>query len=135
LKRAQRYALALNAPLAVIAKDRPRPDSAAPLQVLGEVKDRVCLVADDMASTGRTLAGAAEALRQAGAKEVHAIFTHPVMAPGASERFFAAQFGKVLTTDSIPVSADARLEVVPITPLLARTVRFLCGDGEGLDHR
>jgi ribose-phosphate pyrophosphokinase len=131
LKRAQRYALALNAPLAVIAKDRSRPDSAAPLQVLGEEKGRVCLVVDDMASTGRTLAGAAEALRQAGAKEVHAIFTHPVMAPGASERLFAAQFGKVLTTDSIPVSADSWLQVVPIAPLLARTVRSLCGDSKG----
>src|SRR5262249_22707694 len=92
LKRAQRYALALDAPLAVIARTRPRPDAAAPLQVLGEVAERVCLVIDDMASTGRTLAGAAGALRQAGAREVHAIFTHAVMAPGAGDRLLAAQF-------------------------------------------
>ncbi len=131
LKRAQRYALALDAPLAVIAKERPRPDAAAPLQVLGEVKDRVCLVVDDMASTGRTLAGAADALRQAGAKEVHAVFTHAVMAPGAVDRLFAARFGRVLTSDSIPVSADPWLEVVSIAPLLARTVRYLCGENVG----
>ena len=128
LKRAQRYALALNVPLAVIAKERPRPDSASPLQVLGEVKDRACLVVDDMASTGRTLAGAADTLRQAGAREVHAIFTHAVMAPGAVDRLFAAQFGKVLTSDSIPVSADSWLEVVSIAPLVARAVRYLCGE-------
>ncbi len=134
LKRAQRYALALDAPLAVIAKERPRPDTAAPLQVLGEVEGRVCLVVDDMASTGRTLAGAADALRQAGAKEIHAIFTHPVMAPGATDRLFTAQFGKVLTTDSIPVSADSWLEVVPSTPLLARTVRYLCGESRRMDR-
>jgi ribose-phosphate pyrophosphokinase len=127
LKRAQRYALALGTPLAVIAKERPRPDAAAPLQVLGEVKDQVCLVVDDMASTGRTLTGAAGALRNAGAREVHAIFTHAVMAPGAMERLFAAQFGKVLTSDSIPVAADPRLEVLPVAPLLARTIRYLCG--------
>jgi ribose-phosphate pyrophosphokinase len=130
LKRAQRYALALNAPLAVIAKDRPRPDTAAPLQILGEVKDRVCLVVDDMASTGRTLAGAADALRQAGAKDVHAVFTHAVMAPGAADRLVTARFGRVLTSDSIPFSADPWLEVVPVAPLLAGTVRYLCGEAE-----
>lgn len=134
LKRAQRYALALDAPLAVIAKERPRPDIAATLQVLGKVEGRVCLVVDDMASTGRTLAGAADALRQAGAKEVHAIFTHAVMAPGAVERLFAAQFGKVLTSDSIAVSAGPWLEIVPIAPLLARTMRYLCGESETSDR-
>ncbi len=134
LKRAQRYARALDAPLAVIAKERPRPDIAAPLQVLGEVEGRVCLVVDDMASTGRTLAGTADALRQAGAKEVHAIFTPAVMAPRAVERLYAAQFGKVLTSDSIPVSADPWLEIVPIGPLMARTVRYLCGEGGESDH-
>jgi ribose-phosphate pyrophosphokinase len=126
LKRAQRLALALAAPVAVIAKSRPRPDVAAPLQVLGEVKERDCLLVDDMASTGRTLVGAADALRHAGARAIHAIFTHAVLAPGANERLRAARFGKVLTSDSIPISADAWWEVVPIAPLLAQSVRSLC---------
>jgi ribose-phosphate pyrophosphokinase len=134
MKRAQRYALALDAPLAVITKERPRPDTVAPAQVLGEVEDRACLVVDDMASTGRTLAGAADALRRAGAKEVHAVFTHAVMAPGATDRLVAAGFGRVLTTDSIAVSAASWLEVVSIAPLMARTVRYLCGEGVSVDR-
>jgi ribose-phosphate pyrophosphokinase len=134
LKRAQRYALALGTRLAVIAKERPRPDAATAVQILGEVKDCPCLVVDDLASTGRTLAGAAGALRQGGAQEVHAIFTHAVMAPGAADRLAAASFGKVLTTDSIPVSPGQRLEVVPIAPLLARTVRYLCGENAGAEQ-
>ncbi|MDB5307251.1 MAG: prsA [Gemmataceae bacterium] len=85
LKRAQRYAEALNAGLAVIAKARPRPDVTAHLQVLGGVRDRTCLLVDDLASTGRTLAGAAEALCQPGAREVHAVFSHAVMAADARE--------------------------------------------------
>jgi ribose-phosphate pyrophosphokinase len=135
LKRAQRYALPLGASVAVIAKDRPGPDLAVPLHVLGEVKDRVCLVVDDMASTGRTLAGAADALRRAGAREVHALFTHAVMASGAEDRLSAARFGKVLTTDTIPVPAVPWLEVVSIAPLVARTVRYLCGEGRAEDRR
>jgi ribose-phosphate pyrophosphokinase len=130
LKRAQRYALALNAPLAVIAKERPRADVAISRQVLGDVKGRPCVVVDDMASTGRTLAGAAEALRRAGASEVHAIFAHAVMAPGAADRIAAARFGKVLATDSVPVEPPPWLEIAPIAPLLARTVRQLIGAGE-----
>jgi ribose-phosphate pyrophosphokinase len=130
LKRAQRYAQALGAGLVVVAKDRPRPDVAAPVQVLGDVRGRSCLVVDDMASTGRTLAGAAEALYRAGAREVHAAFTHAVMAPGAADRLVAARFGRVLTTDSIPVPTQPWLEVVPIAPLLARTVRNLRGEAE-----
>jgi ribose-phosphate pyrophosphokinase len=133
LKRAQRYALALDARVAVVAKTRPQPDIVAPLQVLGEVKDCVCLVVDDMASTGRTLAGAADTLRAAGAKKVHAIVTHAVMAPGAVERLVAARFGKMLTTDSIPVSADPWSEIVRIGPLLAETVHHLCGDNGRAD--
>jgi ribose-phosphate pyrophosphokinase len=128
LKRAQRYAAVLEAPVAVIAKVRPRADIASPLQVLGDVSGRTCLVVDDMASTGRTLSGAADALRRARARDVLGIFTHAVMAPGADELLAKAKFGKLLTTDSIPIAAKPRLQVIPIAPLLAKTIRYLTGD-------
>lgn len=135
MKRAQRLALALETRLVVIAKDRPRADVATPLQVLGDVRDRACLIVDDMASTGRTLCGAAEALRKAGARELHALFTHAVMAPGASDRLAAAGFRSVVTSDSIPIAEQPWLEVATIAPLLARTVRYLCGERIELDQR
>lgn len=133
MKRAQRYAAALDAPVAVIAKQRPQPDIASALQVLGNVNERACLIVDDMASTGRTLSGAAEALRSAGAREVHAAFTHAVMAPGAEGRLIETKFATLLTTDSIPVEAKPWLEVVSIAPLLAGVVRDLTGGGNA--HR
>jgi ribose-phosphate pyrophosphokinase len=128
LKRAQRYAAALGTRVVAIAKDRPRPDMAQPLQVLGDVRNSNCVIVDDMASTGRTLIGAAEALHRAGAREVHAVFTHAVMAPGALDRLLVAPLGCLMTSDSIPVPAHPRLQVVRIAPLLARTVRQLCGE-------
>jgi ribose-phosphate pyrophosphokinase len=129
LKRAQRYSAALSAPLAVISKSRPRPDEAAVLQVLGDVKGRACLVVDDMASTTRTLTGAADALRRAGAREVHAAFTHAVMGPGGTDCLLGAGFGMLLTTDSVPAPVVRGLEVVPVAPLLARAVLEACGGG------
>ena len=127
LKRAQRYAAALAAPLAVVAKTRPRADVAVALQVLGDVRGRACLIVDDMASTGGTIVGAAQALLEAGAAAVHALFIHAVMAPGALERICAASVRTIMTTDSVRIAPDPRVRVVPIAPLLARALdRLAC---------
>ena len=84
--RCQRFASQLESPLAVITKRRLSADFAVSSAVLGEVRNRNCVIVDDMASTGRTLVGAAEALAKAGAAEIYAVFTHAVMAPAAMER-------------------------------------------------
>ncbi|OGA72261.1 MAG: hypothetical protein A3G81_16040 [Betaproteobacteria bacterium RIFCSPLOWO2_12_FULL_65_14] len=123
LKRAQRYASALGAPLAVVTKTRPAADVAAALRVLGEVRGRACLIVDDIAATGRTIAGAAQALAAAGAREVNALFIHAVMAPGALERICAAGVRGIVTTDSVPAAPDARIQVVSIAPLFVRALR------------
>ena len=124
LKRAQRYAAALAAPLAVVAKTRPRPDAAAALSALGDVRGRQCLIVDDMASTGGTIATAAQALRGAGAAAVHAFFVHAVMAPGAFERIKKAGVRLVGATDSVPREGRAPrgLKVVGVASVLARAL-------------
>ena len=123
VKRAQRYALALGAPLAVVTKERTGTDVATPLQVLGEVRGQDCLIVDDMASTGRTLAGAARALAAAGARQVHAAFVHAVMAPGALERMREAGVRSIVTTDSVGPVSLAGAEVVATAPLFAQVLR------------
>jgi ribose-phosphate pyrophosphokinase len=105
-----------------MAKIRPGADVAVALQTLGEVRGRPCLVVDDMASTGGTIAGAARALLDAGAKEIHALFIHAVMAPGALDRICAASVRRIATTDSVRGDPDPRIEVVPIAPLLAQAL-------------
>lgn len=123
LKRAQRYATGLGAPLAVVTKDRPRADVATPLQVLGSVAGRACLIVDDMASTGRTIAGAARASLAAGAAEVHALFIHAVMAAGALERMREAGVRRIVTTDSVGAVEQAGVEVLACAPLFAEALR------------
>ncbi|MBI2960504.1 MAG: ribose-phosphate pyrophosphokinase [Betaproteobacteria bacterium] len=129
VKRAQRYAAALAVPLAVVAKTRPAIDVAATLHVLGEVRDRACVIVDDMASTGGTIAAAAQALLAAGAREVHAVFVHAVMAPGAVERICSSAVGKVVATDSVPTAPDPRVQIVPVAPLFAQALARIAGLG------
>jgi ribose-phosphate pyrophosphokinase len=130
LKRAQRYASALGAPLAVIAKTRPQPDAAVALAVLGDVRGRSCLIVDDLASTGGTIAAGAQALRREAAASVHAFFVHAVMAPTALEIMRAAGVQRIGVTDSVaPVKGTqaGMPAVAEIAPLLARAVARLAG--------
>lgn len=123
LKRAQRYAAALGVPLAVVAKARPGADQAVALHCLGDVRDRNCVIVDDMASTGRTAANAAQALLAAGARSVDALFVHAVMAPGSLERLQAAGIERIAATDSLPGTASREAVVrIRIAPLLARAI-------------
>ncbi len=125
LKRAQRYAGTLGAPLAVVTKTRTGADASASLALLGEVRGRNCVIVDDLVSTGGTLAGAAQALLAAGAASVHAFFVHAVMASGALERIAASGVQRLATTDSVALAARSGLEIVSVAPLLAREIARL----------
>jgi ribose-phosphate pyrophosphokinase len=136
LKRAQRYATALASSLAVIAKTRLGPDVSVTSEVLGDVRGRTCVIVDDMASTGGTIASAAQALLHTGAKEVHASFVHAVMAPGALERICAASVVRIVTTDSVRTLPHPRVQVVPIAPLLAQAlIRLTNGRVEAAESK
>lgn len=127
MKRAQRYAGALEAPLAAIAKTRPSEDAdvALAVDVLGDIRGRNCLIVDDMTSTGRTIAESARALREAGAEAVHALFVHAVIATGALARIHDAGVRRMLTTDTVRTIDDPRVEVVSVAPLLAQAITRL----------
>jgi ribose-phosphate pyrophosphokinase len=128
LKRAQRYGTRLCCPMAVAAKQRPRADEASTLCILGEVEGRDCVLVDDMVSTGGTLLGAAASLRQAGARKIYAVFTHPVMNAETTERISQSPLERIVTTNSIPLSPHPRIEVLSVVPILADALRqFIVG--------
>jgi phosphoribosylpyrophosphate synthetase len=74
------------------------------------------------------MAGAAQALLEAGAREVHALFIHAVMAPGALERIAAAGVKRIAATDSVPAVRDPRVEIVPTAALFANALTGLAGE-------
>ncbi|WP_449282533.1 ribose-phosphate diphosphokinase [Leucobacter sp.] len=124
----------LDAPLAIIHKRRDPlvPNQVSVHEIVGEVKDRWCVVVDDMIDTGGTIAKAAEALKANGAKGVTIACTHAIFSGRATEHLSQDFIDQVVVTDTLPVSPEKRfdkLTVLPIAPLLAKAIHEVFEDG------
>ena len=124
----------LGAPLAIIHKRRDPAihNDVSVHEIVGEVDGRVCLLVDDMIDTGRTIAKAAQALKNSGATSVIVAATHAVFSDPASTVLQSDFIDEVVVTDTLPLPADKhwdRLTVLPIAPLLARAIREVFEDG------
>ncbi|GHD62014.1 MULTISPECIES: ribose-phosphate pyrophosphokinase [Jeongeupia] len=125
--RARAMAKQLGTDMAIIDKRRPKANVAEVMHIIGDVKDRTCLIVDDMIDTANTLCKAAAALKAHGAKRVLAYATHPVFSGAAVERILQSDLDEVVVTDTIPLSDTAelsgRIRCVSIAGLLAETMR------------
>ncbi len=125
--RARAMAKQLGAELAIIDKRRPRTNEAKVMHIIGAVDNHTCVLMDDMVDTAGTLSEAATALKEAGAKQVKACCTHPVLSGTAVERIVASDLDEVLVTNTIPLSAEARdcgkIRQISIADLLAEAIR------------
>lgn len=126
--RARAIAKRLNdADLAIIDKRRPEPNKAEVMHVIGDPRDRDCLLVDDMVDTGGTLCLAANALKTNGAKTVTAYCTHPVLSGSAISNIMASEIDKIVVTDTIPLSEEAKrcpkIRQLSLSQLLAQTIQ------------
>jgi ribose-phosphate pyrophosphokinase len=116
-----------DAELAIIDKRRPRANEVKVMNIIGDVKDRSCILIDDLVDTAGTLCQAAEALKEQGALKVVAYITHPVLSGKAVERISSSALDELVVTDTIPLSAAAkacgRIRVLSVAALLAETIR------------
>lgn len=131
--RARAIAKRLNdADLAIIDKRRPEPNKAEVMHVIGDAKDRNCLLIDDIVDTGGTLGLAANALKKNGAKTVTAYCTHPVLSGSAIENIMASEIDEVVITDTIPLKPAAlackKIRQLSLSELLAQTIRRVHDD-------
>ena len=126
-KEVGRFANRLHLPMAIIDKRREKVNVSQVMNIIGEVQDRICVMVDDMADTAGTLTEAARALREAGARGVYALATHPVLSGPAIKRIEESPIQELIVTDSIALRADAReckkLQVVSVSGLLAEAIR------------
>ena len=131
---AERWTDILGSPLAIIHKRRDPdvPNEAKVLEVVGDVKGRICVVVDDMIDTGGTIVKASEALFENGAEDVIVTATHGVLSPPAAQRLQDSRIKEVVVTDTLPIPHENRfpgLTVLPIAPLLARAIREVFDEG------
>jgi len=116
-----------NADLAIIDKRRPKPNVAKVMHIIGDVKDRTCVIMDDLVDTANTLCEAAGALKEHGAKRVVAYCTHGVLSGSAVGRIAASALDELVVTDTIPLRDDAcqcaKIRVLSAADLVAETIR------------
>lgn len=130
--RARAYAKQLNAELAIIDKRRDKPGISAVMNIVGDVKDRDCIIVDDIVDSAGTLCNAAEALMENGARSVSAYIIHGVFSGKAPERIANSVLKKMMVTDTIQLpEAMKQVEkvgVVSIAPLLAEAIKRIADD-------
>lgn len=127
--RARAFAKKLNdAPIAILDKRRPtdKHNTVQVINIIGEIKDKTCVIVDDMIDTAGTITQGAELLKKEGAKEVYALVTHAVLSGPAKERIDKSPIKALICTNSIQVPkerAPNKLKILSIGPLLAEAIK------------
>ncbi len=132
--RARAIAKRINgADLAIIDKRRPRANEAQVMHIIGDVKDRDCIIVDDIVDTASTLCRAVEALKDHGASKVAAYVTHPVFSGKAIENINNSVLDEIIVSDTIPLQDDAkecsRIRCLSLSHTIAEAIRRISGAG------
>lgn len=123
--RARRLADELGASLAIIDKRRPEPNVVEVMNIIGDVSGRTAILIDDIIDTAGTIALAATALKQAGAVELYACCTHPVLSGAAMDRLEASPLKEIVVTDTIPLRepcSSSKIKVLSVAPLIGEAI-------------
>ena len=132
VKRARKYAKLLHCNLAILDKRRPKPNVAEILHILGDVKNKNCLIVDDMIDTAGTICKASIAVKKAGAKTVDVVATHALLSGDAKEKItqlFETKYIDHLTvSNTIPTAYDFKdkhVTVVDISKFIAGVTKVI----------
>jgi len=130
-KMARGFAKRLNATLAIIDKRRPSANVAEVVNVVGEVKDRDCVIPDDMIDTAGTMSEAVHALKRLGARDIYCCATHALLSGPAIDRLQASPVSEVVVTNTISIPPERRfdrLKVLSIAQLLSKAIGYTHSD-------
>ena len=131
VSRSRKFAEKLEVPLAIIDKRRPRANVCEIMNIIGDVRDKRCLLVDDLIDTAGTVVSAANALMDIGAKEVNACCTHGVLSGPAIERIRNSPIRELVTLNTIPVTKEKKIDkitVLSVAEIFAEAIERIYGD-------
>ena len=130
--RARAFAKRLNAGLAIADKRREKAGESEVMHIIGEVKDKTCILLDDIADSAGTLCNAAKALKDHGAKEVYSYIAHGVLSGKALEKIQNSNIKELVLTDSIlasdAVKKSKNIRHISIAPLMGEAIKRINSD-------
>ena len=126
--RARDLAGRLHCGIAIVDKRRPKPGEAEIMNIIGEVKDKICIMVDDIIDSAGTICLGSDAILNRGAKEVHVCCTHALFSGPAVERLTHSKVKEVVVTNTIPQRSPAVLEndkfkILSVGSLLGEAIR------------
>ena len=122
-KRANAYAKYFNSEIVICYKKRLVANKVEEMKIIGDVKDKNIILVDDMIDTGGTLAKASKIMKQAGAKSVRAICTHPVLSGNAYKNIDESLLEELIVTDTLPLSGKSKkIKILTIADLFANVI-------------
>ena len=127
IERTRRLAKKINADLAIIDKRRPHAGKSQVMNVIGEIKNKNCIIVDDIIDSGGTIVNAVDALIKKGARDVHVFVTHAVLSGDAVNKIKKSKIKKLIITDTIDNSRRiknvSKIQVLSIAPLMAEAIK------------
>ncbi|AFQ24198.1 ribose-phosphate pyrophosphokinase [Candidatus Portiera aleyrodidarum] len=125
--RARALAKKINADLSIIDKRRPKKNQTQVMNIIGDIKERTCILIDDIVDTASTLCKAAESLKKQGAKYVFAYITHAILSGNALNIINNSVLDKLIVTDTIPLSTNAmsskKIKQISVASIIAEAIR------------
>jgi ribose-phosphate pyrophosphokinase len=124
VKNAKKYASRLKAELAIIVKQRPKPEEAEATHIIGNIEGKTCIIIDDIINTGGTIALAVEELMKRKAKEVYVMATHGIFAANGIEKILKSKAKEIIITDTIPQKIkNKKLKVISVAKVFAEAIK------------
>ena len=132
ITKAREMATQLKCDIAIIDKRRPGPGKSEVMNVIGNVKNKTCIIVDDIVDSAGTLCNAAKAIKNKGAKEVAAYITHGVFSGESMVKISKSPIKRLVVTDSIEpmqtIKNSTKINILSVAPLLSDAINRISNE-------